>query len=203
METHIILVRHGQTPANIDKLWHGWTDTPLTDEGKQQAQKAGARLASEHLDITAVYASPLQRTKDTASAIAQALAHNVKLHPGLKEYGVGVLEGVSFNDLHKKHDFFAKVSRDRHYAPDGGESIQQVAERVTKALEEIAEQHRGEKVVAVSHGAAMALALACIIDNDPYAWDKYFFHNTGITELIISDQPRLIRFNCYAHLNDS
>lgn len=202
METHFILVRHGQIQANVNKLWHGWTDSHLTEEGKLQATKAGTRLANEHQDISAVYASPLQRTRDTAHAIASALDHQVQIHHDLKEYGIGELEGESFSDLHKVHGFFNKVEQDRHYAPQGGESIHQVATRITNALQEIAEKHRGEKVVAVSHGAAMALALACLLDNDPYAWDNYFFHNTGVTELVISDEPKLLRFNCFAHLED-
>lgn len=202
METHIILVRHGQIQANVDKLWHGWTDSHLTEEGRLQARKAAARLAEEHQDINAVYASPLQRTRDTAAAIAELLQHEVNIHEDLKEYGIGELEGVSFSDLHKEHNFFEQVKADLHYAPEGGESIHGVATRVSNALQEIVDRHRGEKVVAVSHGAAMALALACLFDDDPYAWDKYQFYNTGVTEVIISDSPKLLRFNCYAHLDD-
>ncbi|MCG8673223.1 MAG: histidine phosphatase family protein [Pseudomonadales bacterium] len=201
METHIILVRHGQTSANIDKLWHGWTDTALTDEGRHQAEKAGLRLAKEHQDINAIYASPLQRTRDTAAAIAASLNKDVAVHHDLKEYGIGELEGESFSDLHKIHKFFDKVNEDRHFAPEGGESIHEVATRMTAAIKELAERHPGEKVVAVSHGAAMALALACILDDDPYAWDNYFFHNTGVTEIIVGKEPQLLRFNCYSHLD--
>ncbi|MDX1695295.1 MAG: histidine phosphatase family protein, partial [Ketobacteraceae bacterium] len=98
------------------------------------------------------------------------------------------------------HNFFAQVKADRHYAPTGGESIQAVTTRVSRALEEIATRHRGEKVVAVSHGAAMALALAHLFHRDPYAWEQYHFHNTGVTEVVIGAEPRLLRFNCYAHL---
>ncbi|MDX1695368.1 MAG: histidine phosphatase family protein, partial [Ketobacteraceae bacterium] len=149
METHVILVRHGQIQANVDKLWHGWTDSELTEEGRQQALKAAQRLLKEHGDISAVYASPLQRTRDTARAIADLFSHEVTLHEDLKEYGIGDLEGVSFSDLYKVHNFFAQVKADRHYAPTGGESIQAVTTRVSRALEEIATRHRGEKVVAV------------------------------------------------------
>lgn len=200
METHIILVRHGQIQANVDKLWHGWTDSELTAEGRLQAMKAAQRLAGEHQDIAAVYASPLQRTRATAAAIAELLNHEVNVHDDLKEYGIGELEGVSFSDLHKVHNFFEQVKADLHYAPEGGESIHAVMTRVSKALNEIVERHRGEKVVAVSHGAAMALALAHLFHQDPYAWDQYHFHNTGVTEVIIGDEPKLVRFNCYAHL---
>ena len=202
METHVILVRHAQIQANVDKLWHGWTDSLLTEEGHRQAAKAAQRIAREHQDIKAVYASPLQRTRDTAVAIASALNHEVTVHDGLKEYGIGELEGASFNDLRRVHNFFDLVAADPRYAPPGGESISDVSERVMAALAEIAARHRGEKVVAVSHGAALALALAQLLDGDSYAWDKYFFHNTAVTEVIIAEEPRLLRFNCYAHLLD-
>lgn len=201
-KTHIILVRHGQIQANLDKRWHGWTDSPLTAIGRSQAQAAGKRLAAQHQDISAIYASPLQRTRHTAEAIANQLAKPVTLMDDLKEYGLGIWEGETFADLHKQYDFFENVKKDRHYAPEQGESIQQVYERVAAALGSIAEKHRGEKVLAVSHGAAMALALSHFLDANPYAWENYQFNNTSVTELMLGDNAELLSFNCDKHLED-
>src|SRR5690606_8727808 len=98
-ETQLILQPHRQIQPNVDKLWHGWTDSALTETGLAQAQRAATRLAAEHPDITAIYASPLQRAFNTAQAIADALGLEVVSEPRLKEYGIGILEGVSFGDL--------------------------------------------------------------------------------------------------------
>lgn len=205
-KTHLILVRHGQIQANIDKRWHGWTDSPLTEHGRQQALLASRRLAQEHRDISAIYASPLQRTHHTAQAIADALNKPVALADGLKEYGIGEWEGESFGDLHQKHGFFDKIRDNPNYAPVGGESLTQVTNRITQALRELAAQHGGEKILAVSHGGVMALALAAMLDRDPYAWGNYYFTNTSVSEVLLDieqDELRaeLVRFNCVKHLD--
>lgn len=201
-DTHLILVRHGQIQANIEKRWHGWTDSALTDFGLAQAERAAARIASEHPDISAIYASPLQRAFNTAQAIANALGLDVVAEPRLKEYGIGILEGVSFGDLHREHDFFNQIDADAHYAPEGGESITQVGERVRDAIAELRGRHAGEKILAVSHGAAMALALADLLENNLYAWNNYHFQNTAVTEVQLGRPPQLMRFNCVAHLEN-
>lgn len=201
-DTHLILVRHGQIQANIEKRWHGWTDSALTDIGRAQAELAAARIAREHPDIRAIYASPLQRAFHTAQAIADALGLEVLPEPRLKEYGIGVLEGVSFGDLHRQYDFFRQIEANAHYAPEGGESILQVGERVRDAIHDLQARHRGEKILAVSHGAAMALALADLLEGNLYAWNNYHFQNTAVTEVRLARPPQLVRFNCIAHLDN-
>jgi len=198
--THLILVRHGQIQANVDKLWHGWTDSALTPEGQRQAERAAARIAEEHPDINAIYASPLQRAFNTARAIAGVLGLEVIPEPRLKEYGIGVLEGISFGDLHREHQFFQQIDANPQYAPEGGESIVQVGERVRAALQDLQQRHAGEKILAVSHGAAMALALAGLLEQNLYAWNNYHFQNTGVTEVKLGANPQLLRFNCTRHL---
>lgn len=198
--THLILIRHGQIQANIDKRWHGWTDSALTEIGLRQAERVAERIHREHPDVSAIYASPLQRTFNTAQRIADILKLDVISEPRIKEYGIGVWEGESFSDLHKKLNFFTQVNANPDFAPDQGESIAQVGERFSLALGSFLSDHPGEKVVAVSHGAAMALGLAGLFDKDWYAWGKYQFLNTSVTELALGTTPQLIRLNCVEHL---
>ncbi|CBL46510.1 Phosphoglycerate/bisphosphoglycerate mutase [gamma proteobacterium HdN1] len=201
-DTSLILVRHGQINANIDKRWHGWTDSSLNDTGRQQAERAAERIAREHPDIAALYASPLQRTRHTAEAIAKLLNLDVILEPNLKEYGIGVLEDEKFADLERKYSFFTRVKTDPDFAPEGGESINQVAARISEAFNLIQQQHQGKKVLAVSHGAIMALGLARLLHNNPMEWERYFFQNTSLTEVILGQSPQLIQFNSVEHLQD-
>ncbi len=198
--THLIMIRHGQIQANVDKKWHGWTDSQLTPMGITQAERVAQRIAEEHPDISAIYSSPLLRTHHTAQHIANVLGLDIISEPRLKEYGIGILEGASFSDLHKIHGFFTAVAADPSYAPLEGESISQVGERVSAALADFIARHKDEKILAVSHGAAMALALAGLLDGDWYAWNKYNFLNTAVTELRLAPIPELIRFNCIQHL---
>lgn len=198
--TRLILIRHGQIQANVDKRWHGSTDSPLTDEGRQQALRAGRYLKDRYPGIHSVYCSPLQRTRHTAEAIGNEFKLEAVANPGLAEYGIGVLEGETFEDLASKHDFFSLVKNDPHYAPPEGESLLQVENRVSRALMDIAGNHPGQDVVVVSHGAAMALGLARLIHNDPYAWHNYRFHNTGMTKLEMGPSVNMVYFNQTLHL---
>jgi probable phosphoglycerate mutase len=96
---------------------------------------------------------------------------------------------------------------DPGFAPEGGESLLHVSNRMTEVIRQFLERHSGEKVLAVSHGAAMALALARLLDDDPLAWGNYVFQNTSITELILHHRDNrlvaeLIRLNCDRHLKN-
>lgn len=203
VDTHLILIRHGQIAANVEKRWHGWTDSGLTETGRLQANRAATRIAEEHPDIKALYASPLQRTRHTAEAIARLLNIELILEPNLREYGIGVLEDELFLDLEHKHGFFSRIRADQDYAPEGGESINSVSNRINKTFERFLTDHQGEKILAVSHGAVMALGLAQLLHNNALDWDRYYFHNTSVTEVSLGKTPQLIRFNCVQHLQDT
>lgn len=200
--TRILFVRHGQIQANVDKRWHGWTDSSLTSTGQQQASRAGKHLKRRHPKIAAIYASPLERTRHTAQAIGDALSLDIQIADGLKEYGIGEWEGVRFEELRDQHKFFDRLKQDPNFAPKDGESMNDVSSRALDSVTTLAKKHRGETIVAVSHGAAMALILANLLHQDPYEWGRYFFENTGITELHVGDKTTLIDFNDTSHLDD-
>ena len=202
-DVHLILIRHAQIDANIEKRWHGWTDSPLNATGRLQIARVAERIAREHGDIRTIYASPLQRTRDTAQAIADALGLTVIPEPDLREYGIGELEGEPFHHLEKHHRFFTRIKQDAHFAPAGGESVHQVSERIMSAFSRFREAHAGEKILAVSHGAVMGLGLAKLLHGDPFEWDRYFFANTSVSQLKLGDNPSLLGFNCTAHLDPS
>jgi broad specificity phosphatase PhoE len=74
MTTRLILVRHGQIDANIDNRWNGSTDKGLTGQGLEEARRVAAHLARTHPHVEAVYTSPAERARSTATPIAAALA---------------------------------------------------------------------------------------------------------------------------------
>lgn len=196
----LLLVRHGQIEANTARIWHGSTDSPLTDHGRMEAQRTGEHLARTRPRARALYTSPLLRTRQTAAEISSRLGLEPILEPDLVEYGIGELEGVSYDALLKEHRFFARISSDRDFAPPGGESPNAVMARVTAALERIARAHRGDEVVIVSHGAALGIALGQIIDRDPMRWQHYHLSNCGLSELVLEPEPLLLAWNQTGHL---
>jgi probable phosphoglycerate mutase len=198
--TRLWLVRHGQIEANRTAHWHGWTDSPLTDEGRRQVERTAAWFRSAAHPVTTIYTSPLQRTHDTARGIGRALGLEPQPVTELREYGIGVLEGTHYRTLADEHRFFEWIREDRHWAPEGGESLHAVVERMGASLADFVRRHPGEDVVVVSHGAVMALTVAHLLHADPLAWGDYHVHNCAVSELWLEPEPGLGLFNHTAHL---
>lgn len=183
----LFLVRHGQTPANIDHVWHGHTDTPLTELGEEQRIKLGGYFHNYLSDVHVIYSSPLQRARLTAESIAVPGGHQIKTDPRLMEFGAGDYEGKSFDELRNKLDFIQRVRDDEHHRAPGGESRYEVTQRFVTAVEEFRENHPGENIVVVAHGLAIAFALSHWIDKDPSKWVNYQMNNTSVTEICLVD----------------
>jgi probable phosphoglycerate mutase len=201
MSTRLILVRHGQIPANVNQLWHGSTDDALTERGLEQAQLVAAYLVRAHPRVAAVYTSPAQRARSTASPIAAALGVPLIEAPGLAEYAIGVLEGTSFADLSNQHRFFEQADADLDWAPPQGESLGAVAARVVDTWQQIARNHRDAEVVVVSHGAAIAIGLTMLLHGEPRGWARYTARNASVSEIVL-DEPsaQLVSLNIIEHL---
>ncbi len=200
--TTIYLIRHGEIDANRDQRWHGWTDSDLNETGRVQAMKMGTHLARMSPGISSVYSSPLKRTVMTARSLTTILGLEPVPHEGLKEFGIGRLENQPYAALKDEHGFFELITENQDYAPPEGESVNQVCERMLAALDEIRERHRGETVALVGHGAAMAIALAGLVDGGPMPFYQYHMENTAITKLVWRDSPVIEFFNACDHLVD-
>ncbi len=195
----LTLVRHGQTRANLEGVWHGSTNTPLTDHGRSQAQAAAAWIEAHHSPIVKVYASPLDRARHTAEAIALPHGLSPEIEPDLREYDLGEWEGETYAHLHRERNLFENMRLDPNYRPHGGEAPEQVGHRLAAALRRIADRHRGERVVVVSHGGALGIALGVLLDDDYRSWSR-MMDNCAISELAFEEGPSLRSFNHTAHL---
>ena len=198
--TRLLLIRHGEIEANRTKVWHGSTDSALTDAGEAQARAVAGRLAAHREEPGALYTSPLLRARRTAELIGECLALTPVVEPALPEYGIGEWEGESYRDLALERRFFAHIEADLDFAPPGGESPRRVVERTVSALRRISGGHPGLGVVVVGHGAALAFALAQLIDGDPQCWQRYQMQNCAVTELVVEPDPQLLSFNETEHL---
>lgn len=165
--TLVLLVRHGQTPTTGATLPGRAKGLHLTDAGVAQAESAAARIALLK-KVAAVYASPLERTRETAKPIAAARSLKVQVKRGLLECDFGDWTGAALKDLRKLPEW-AMVQR----YPSGfrfadGESFAEMQTRMVGALDSLVARHPGETIVAVSHAdpikAAVAQALGTHLD---------------------------------------
>jgi probable phosphoglycerate mutase len=195
----LTLVRHGETSANLDAVWHGSTDTALTPRGQAQAERVAERIAADFSDATRLYSSPLQRTRHTAEAIGRALGRVPEFEPELQEYDLGSWEGRPYAELAHDEKFWDQIRDDPDFAPHGGESPQRVYDRLTGTLTKLAQVHRGERIVVVTHGGALSMALGGLLDGDYSRWHRVM-SNCAVSELVIEPEPELLSFNCTEHL---
>jgi len=193
----LIFVRHGQTHANVDRLWHGSTDTPLTEFGLAQARQLGGYFHNV-MKPDVVFASPLQRARNTAEAIASKHNLQVNLDSRLQELCLGEWEGLHFDDINSSHDKDGRIYRDPDFAPPGGESQRMVRDRMVAAIEEVLSTHRGRNIVVVSHGVALGIALSHFLHSDTTKWLQYNHLNTAFSELCLRER-KLIYFNRTDH----
>lgn len=195
----LTIVRHGETQANLDGVWHGSTDTPLTDRGQAQAERVAGWAAENCRDAVALYSSPLQRAHHTAQAVGGGLRLEPCVEPDLAEYDLGSWEGKTYRDLYEEHRLWHHMKHDPDFAPHGGESPRQVVERFTAALLRIGAAHRGERAIVVTHGGALCMGLAQLVDGDYGSWGKVM-DNCAVSELVVHPRPELLAFNVTGHL---
>ena len=149
--TRLLLLRHGQTELSRQRRYSGRGDPELTATGRGQAADA-ARYLSEKGGIAAVVSSPLQRAYATAKAAADALGLPVQVDDDLIETDFGEWEGLTFAEAAERHpDVHGRWLRDTGLRPPGGESFDDVADRVRRARDRIVAEHGPSTVLVVSH----------------------------------------------------
>jgi probable phosphoglycerate mutase len=156
VSTRLIVVRHGETQWNLASRIQGHADSPLTAAGEAQAAAIAGRLAGETFDQ--LIASDLGRALQTAQAIAARTGHEVTVDPRLRERNFGVAEGLTYGEIDVQYpDVFSRVREtDPNYVIPGGESRQQLYERVQNVFESLAREASGRCIAVVCHGGVLA-----------------------------------------------
>jgi probable phosphomutase (TIGR03848 family) len=156
--TRLVLVRHAVTAQTGPMLSGRAPGIDLSDRGREQAKQLGERLAN--LPISVVYASPIERTTQTAEAVAEHHGLEVQALAGVIEADYGDWTGGKLADL-AKTDLWKVVQRAPSRARfPSGESLAEMQTRMVVAREEVVARHRGELVVVVSHADPIKAAIA-------------------------------------------
>jgi probable phosphoglycerate mutase len=154
-----LLVRHGVTSSTGKVLPGRAKGLHLSETGIAQAETAATRIADLSKQPTALYVSPLERTRETAAPIARALGLKAQIHRGLIECDFGDWTGAQLSALQKKPEWRTVQTAPSAFRFPNGESFTDMQRRIWDALCEIAERHRGETVVAVSHADPIKAAV--------------------------------------------
>ena len=157
--TTVVLVRHGQTETTGQVLPGRAAGLHLADEGRKQAEHA-ASLIADGPPIAAVYASPLERARETAAPIAAALGQRAKMNKGLLECDFGDWTGEKLATLMKRPEWATVQRSPSTFRFPGGESFTEMQHRIVSTLDRLRADHPGATVVCVSHADPIKAAVA-------------------------------------------
>lgn len=181
--TRLLIIRHGNSLANTQKVFAGNTDSPLTELGLLQAEKTAQHMVKNY-QVDAVYASDLQRAFTTGKVLADKLGLRVIPTPAMREIFAGQWEGKPFDELDRLDSYHTWKTDIGSAACDGGESVARLQDRVLTELKRIAGENTGKTVVIVSHGTPIR-AIQCFCQGKTLKEmkDVPWVSNASVTEL--------------------
>jgi probable phosphoglycerate mutase len=204
--TVLFLVRHGEAESNRDGRFGGWTSSPLTEVGRQQALRTAGEV--QRRQPTVLITSDLERARQTAAPIAGLLGLEPVFEPGLRERTLGVFDGLSFAEAEAQYPELWKrlAARDPTAVPEGGESAGDVYGRVSRAIQKLIVDHAGQRIVVVSHGLAMfhAFTFVCGLGVPHNDLPVFMLVDNGSISQFENRGPRwrIRSINDIAHLRD-
>ena len=204
--TRLIFIRHGQSEANLQNRFAGHTDVPLTELGKSQAKKA-AEYIIKHEKIDKIYSSDLQRAYNTAVPVSELTGIPINDVKELREICAGIWEGRLANEIEIEYEQeFRTWRKDYSNARlPGGESVQEVYERVVPFVKKIAKENDGLTLLFASHASPIR-AVEC--NSRGFGWERMsevsFVNNSAIS--IFEYEPNtdtitLVERNLTEHLD--
>jgi len=174
----IIFLRHGQAKNNTERVLAGRTEgIPLTEVGIEQAKHTAELL--EHMNISAIYSSPIQRAKHTAEIVGQHNSIDVTIDDRLIELDMGKFTGMPYDEIINSHGnvFMKFYNGELEIAHNGVETFFDVKKRVLGIVDHVIGNHPDENVVLVTHMDPIKAMLSTIVD----------LSATNLFELIIAN----------------
>lgn len=195
----LLFVRHGHRrgddPENL--LMVGQADLPLSEEGYRQASVLGRALADE--DLAAAYASPLQRTAETARVLLDGRPVPLEHRRDLLEIDCGRADGLEVDKVKELYpaEWAANERQDDDaFRWPGGESYGELRRRVLDACDAIAARHPGETVLVVSHSGVVNQVVGHLGGERAACWSRFRPRTCSVTEVLWSaGSGEVVRFD--------
>lgn len=213
-------MRHGQSHVNLTDLTAEHRDAPLTDIGREQAQRA-ARFAADHIRPTRIYASTVARAAETASAVADSCATPAVFDDRLREIGTAYPDGRPVPEAQLEPYVPDMWGTLRPYEPVtvGGESWMQFRSRVGSFVEELvparsrfgdpelADAIADERVLVVCHAGVIEAVFEYVFEKGPWSVVAVHTNHTGVSHLQYRPMPNfpdwwLLAHNRIGHLSE-
>ena len=200
-KTEVILIRHGETEWNLSGRWQGHADSPLSTRGIEQAEALGKRMLNEELDC--FYSSDLERARHTSRLVGGPSEWNPELMESLRERDLGVLEGLTTNEMIVKYpqEYQSFRNDGPEYQVPGGESFKQFYDRCSGALEEVAVRNPGKRIGVVTHGGFLGAIFRYVLNIPLDAERNFVLLNCSVNRLEKTESGwNLVSWGDVAHL---
>ena len=159
MKTKVIMVRHGETEWNVLCKFLGSVDLPLNEKGRRQAGYAKEALKDTPIDV--IYSSPMKRAYETGEIIRGERPLDIRVDEGLREIGCGKWEGLDGKEVEERWPGQIELwgNRPEECRIEGGDTFQQVADRIVEAFFRIVNENRGKTILITSHMICLTLLM--------------------------------------------
>jgi len=196
----IIFLRHGQAENNTKRILAGRTEgVPLTKTGVEQAEGIAKYL--KHMDISAIYSSPIERASNTAKIVADYNSLNYELDDRLIEIEMGKFTRMNYDDMFAKHGnvFLKFYENDPIIAKCEVETFAEVQKRVIDIVEYIVKKHKNQNVVLVTHMDPIKSMISTIMDLKPKTLFELIIANASLT--IVKEQDEKFSLSAINAMN--
>ena len=199
----LFLVRHAESEWNPVGRYQGLLDPELSERGRIQAKLLASAFEKEKIDV--IYSSPLKRTYQTAVEIASK--HNLEVikEKRIIEIDHGVWSGMLVDEVKERYpeDFRRWLEEPHKVKFEGGESLEEVYERVREFLDFIKQDHQNQTVVAVSHTVPMRAMLCALLNIDLSKFWAFGCDNASYTLVHMQEERNVIvKLNITCHLGE-
>ena len=164
----IIFLRHGQAKNNTERILAGRTEgVPLTETGIKQSEHTAKLL--EHMNLSTIYSSPIQRAKHTAEIVGKHNSLDVTIDDRLIELDMGKFTGMPYDEIFNSHGnvFMKFYNGELEIAHNGVETFFDVKKRILGIVDYIIEKHPDENILLVTHMDPIKAMLSTVIDLSP------------------------------------
>ena len=189
--TLVLLVRHGTTPTTGKVLPGRARGLHLSDRGREQAERAAERIG-ELGKVQAVYASPLERARETAAPIGRAVHKPVRIERGLLECDFGQWTGASLKRLMKKPEWSTVQRTPSAFRFPDGESFLEMQTRIVDAVDTIRRRHPGKTVVCVSHADPIKAYVAYAMGTPLDLFQRIVISTCSVTAVLVGDGAPIV-----------
>lgn len=193
----LVLIRHGESVANSQRILQGHFDSPLSETGRRQAASLAEALSEDRFAMA--YASDLSRAHETAKALCQRLELPLETDADLREIDIGCFTGLSWTEIAERYpDEHARLlasSMDWSLVP-GAEGEAAAQERLERVMAKLHARHAGERVAIVAHGAILKRLIRKLLALGPGVSLDFELANASCTEIHLTPKgPRLLYLN--------